>query len=164
MSLHVFLLIVCLFLALTLLWHLDWFPVRPSTSQEGAKRSRLHRLLKPRTPLDCPACCHSSPHLTRCGSITPTRASLVRGQKQARSGTAFQGGGQFGLLSQSLDSPIDSSYPSFKGTLPSLHFKQRGSLWPFMCSCSCSFSFSHAMRNEVCVGSLHGIHSFTGSL
>ena len=63
MSLHVFIfqLIVCLFLSLTLLWRLHWFPVRPSSSSGGAKRSRLHRLLKPRTPLDCPACCHSSP-------------------------------------------------------------------------------------------------------
>ena len=76
MSHHVFvfLLIVCLFLALTLLWHLDCFPVRPSTSQDGAKRSRLHRLLKPRTPLDCPACCHSSPISTGAGpSPLPVR-------------------------------------------------------------------------------------------
>ncbi len=66
MSLHmfVFVLIVCLLLALTLLWLLDWFHVRPSTSREGTKCSRLHRLLKPRTPLDCPACCHSSPSST----------------------------------------------------------------------------------------------------
>ncbi len=76
MSLYVFvfLLIVCLFLALTLLRHLDCFPVRPSTSQEGAKRSRRHRLLKPRTPLDCPACCHSSPTSTGAGpSPLPVR-------------------------------------------------------------------------------------------
>ena len=66
MSLHmfVFLLIVYLLIALTLLWRLDWFHIRPSISRKGAKCSRLLRLLKPRTPLDCPACCHSSPSPT----------------------------------------------------------------------------------------------------
>jgi hypothetical protein len=29
---------------LSLLWRLDWFPLRPSTSRGGAKRSTLHRL------------------------------------------------------------------------------------------------------------------------
>jgi IS1 family transposase/transposase-like protein len=58
MALHVFvfLLVVCLLLSLVLLWRLDWFPVRPSSSKGVAKRSRLHRLLKPRSPDDCPAC------------------------------------------------------------------------------------------------------------
>jgi IS1 family transposase len=60
MALHVFvfvfLLVVCLLLSLALLWLLDWFHRRPSNSREGAKRSRLPRLLKPRTPDDCPAC------------------------------------------------------------------------------------------------------------
>ena len=58
MSLHVFvfLLVVCLLLALVLLWPLDWFPLRLSSSRGRAKRSTLHRLLKPRTPDDCPAC------------------------------------------------------------------------------------------------------------
>jgi hypothetical protein len=58
MSVHVyvFLLVVCLLLYLTRLGRLDWFPLRPSTSRGGAKRSRLPRLLKPRTPDDCLAC------------------------------------------------------------------------------------------------------------
>jgi hypothetical protein len=57
MALHVyvFLLVVRLFLLLALLWQLDWFALRPSSSPGGAKRSRLPRLLKPRTPDDCPA-------------------------------------------------------------------------------------------------------------
>jgi hypothetical protein len=56
MSLHVFvfLLIVCLLLSLTLLWRLDWFRLRPSSSKGGAKRTTLYRLLKPRSPDDCP--------------------------------------------------------------------------------------------------------------
>jgi hypothetical protein len=58
MVLHVFvfLLVVCLLLFLALLWRLDWLHVRPSSSKGGAKRIKLHRLLKPRTPHDCPAC------------------------------------------------------------------------------------------------------------
>ncbi len=61
MAFHVFvfLLVVCLLL-LALLWRLDWFPLRPS-SNGGAKRSRLPRLLKPRSPDDCPACRLASP-------------------------------------------------------------------------------------------------------
>jgi IS1 family transposase/transposase-like protein len=57
MVLHVFvfLLLVCLLLSLALLWLLEWFPLRPSSSGE-VKRTMLHRLLKPRTPDDCPAC------------------------------------------------------------------------------------------------------------
>jgi hypothetical protein len=63
MDLHVFLflLLVCLLLFLALLWGLDWLHLWPSRSQEGAKRSRLPRLLKPRTPDDCPACRLASP-------------------------------------------------------------------------------------------------------
>jgi IS1 family transposase/transposase-like protein len=57
MSLHVFvfLLVVCL-LCLARLGRLDWFPLGPSSSQDVAKRTTLHRLLKPRCPDDCPAC------------------------------------------------------------------------------------------------------------
>ena len=60
MPLHVFvfvfLLVVCLLFSLVLLWRLDWFPLRLPSSRGEAKRSTLHRLLKPRTPDDCPAC------------------------------------------------------------------------------------------------------------
>ncbi len=62
MVLHVFvfLLVVCLLLSLALLWRHDWLHLRPSSSRGGAKRSTLHRLLKPRSPDDCPACCLAS--------------------------------------------------------------------------------------------------------
>jgi hypothetical protein len=63
---YVFLLVVCLLLSLVLLWRLDWLPLQLGSSRGGAKRSTLHRLLKPRYPADCPAC-------------TP----LARGQKPA---------------------------------------------------------------------------------
>jgi transposase-like protein len=58
---YVFLLVVCLLLSLVLLGRLCWFPLRPSSSRGGAKHSRLHRLLKPRCPDDCPACRLASP-------------------------------------------------------------------------------------------------------
>lgn len=46
MALHVFvfLLVVCLLLNLALLWRLEWFQLRPSPSQDGAKCSRFPRL------------------------------------------------------------------------------------------------------------------------
>lgn len=58
MSLHVFvfLLVVCLFLSLTVLWRLDWLQFRSSSSRGGARRCRLPHQLKPRSPDDCPAC------------------------------------------------------------------------------------------------------------
>src|SRR5262250_957570 len=59
----VFLLLVCLLLLLARLGRLDWFPLRLYSSGK-AKRTKLHRLLKPRSPDDCPACrlgCTPSP-------------------------------------------------------------------------------------------------------
>jgi hypothetical protein len=58
MVLHVFLFLLVLFLilSLVLLWRLCWHHLQPSHSQAGSRRTQLHRLLKPRTPLDCPAC------------------------------------------------------------------------------------------------------------
>ena len=76
MVLHVFLflLVVCLLLSLALLWHLDWFSLRPFSSGGGTKRSTLPRLLKPRTPLDCPACRLASPPMSGAGPApTPVR-------------------------------------------------------------------------------------------
>ncbi|HET9920600.1 MAG TPA: hypothetical protein VFQ30_12200 [Ktedonobacteraceae bacterium] len=57
----VFLLVVGLLLSLSLLWRRDWFHRRPSSSRGRAKRSTLHRVLKPRCPDDCPACRLASP-------------------------------------------------------------------------------------------------------
>ena len=69
MVLHVFLflLVVCLLLSLARLGHLDWFSLRPFSSGGGTKRSTLPRLLKPRTPLDCPACRLASPPMSGAG-------------------------------------------------------------------------------------------------
>ena len=76
MALHmfVFLLVVCLLLSLALLWCLDWLHLRPSSPRGGAKRSTLHRLLKPRSPDDCPACrLGSTPSLGREPGPAPVR-------------------------------------------------------------------------------------------
>ncbi len=50
----VFLLVFFLILALALLWRLCWPFLQPSHSRAGSRRTMVHRLLKPRTPLDCP--------------------------------------------------------------------------------------------------------------
>jgi len=52
----VFLLVFFLILSLARLWHHGWLHLLPSPSQTEAVRTRVHRLLKPRTPLDCPSC------------------------------------------------------------------------------------------------------------
>jgi len=71
MALHVFvfLLVVCLFLSLALLWRLGWLPLQPSHSAVTSRRSPVHRLLKPRTPLDCLSC--------RLGSTPSSGGGLV---------------------------------------------------------------------------------------
>jgi IS1 family transposase/transposase-like protein len=52
----VFLLVFFLILSLALLWRLCWLFLQHSHSQAGGRRTMVHRLLKPRTPLDCPIC------------------------------------------------------------------------------------------------------------
>ena len=63
MALHVvlFLLVFLLFLGLALLCRLPWLHLQLSHSQAGSRRALVHRLLKPRTPLDCPVCRLASP-------------------------------------------------------------------------------------------------------
>ena len=51
-----FLRVFFLTFSLALLWHLGWLPLQPSHCKAGAARPTVHRLLKPRTPNDCPAC------------------------------------------------------------------------------------------------------------
>jgi hypothetical protein len=68
-----FLLSICLLLSLVLLWRLDWLPLQPSHSARASRRSPIHRLLKPRTPLDCPACCLGATP-SSAGGLVPTPA------------------------------------------------------------------------------------------
>jgi IS1 family transposase len=58
MALYVFLFLLVFFLllCLALLWRLCWLPLQPSHFKAGAVRTTVQRLLKPRTPLDCPSC------------------------------------------------------------------------------------------------------------
>ena len=70
-----FLLVFFLILSLTLLWCLDWLHLQPSRSQAGRRRTMVQRLLKPRTPLDCPICRLSSPLLIGCEACAPACAS-----------------------------------------------------------------------------------------
>jgi IS1 family transposase len=58
MAFHVdmFLLVFLLFLGLALLWRLSWPYLQLSHAQAGGRCALVHRLLKPRTPRDCPVC------------------------------------------------------------------------------------------------------------
>jgi IS1 family transposase len=58
MALHVFLFLLVFFLILflVLLWRFYWLHLQPSHFKAGAVRTTVQRLLKPRTPLDCPSC------------------------------------------------------------------------------------------------------------
>jgi transposase-like protein len=58
MAFHMFLFF--LLLCLAWLWHLYRLPHHPPHPRVGAIRTKIQRLLKPRTPLDCPACRLSS--------------------------------------------------------------------------------------------------------
>src|SRR5215467_9388345 len=73
MTLHLFvfvlLLVVCLLLLPVRLGCLDWFSLPPCSSRGGAKHSRLPRLLKPRTPDDCPACRFASTASSGAGPV-----------------------------------------------------------------------------------------------
>jgi hypothetical protein len=82
MTLHLF---VVSLLFLALLWRLCWFPLRPSSSQGATKRSTLPRLLKPRSPDDCPACRLSCTNSSMVGPAPAPVRRLSRGEKPARS-------------------------------------------------------------------------------
>ncbi len=67
---HLFLLLLLFFLILSLAWH---WPLSlphhcPPHSRTVALHTAVHRLLKPRTPLDCPACRLSSTFSAGVGS------------------------------------------------------------------------------------------------
>jgi len=55
-------LLACFLLSLALLWPLDWCLFPPFHVRRGARSTTAHRLLKPRTPLDCPACRRTGGH------------------------------------------------------------------------------------------------------
>src|SRR5262249_35011718 len=59
---YVFLFVIFLILCLALLWCLSWLHRQPSRSRGRFIRSTTQRLLKPQTPLDCPACRLSCPN------------------------------------------------------------------------------------------------------
>jgi len=61
MAVPVLFVFVFFLLSLALLWRLGWLPLQTSSSRGGAIHSYVHRLLKPRTPDDCPACRLASP-------------------------------------------------------------------------------------------------------
>ena len=75
MAVDVFLfLLVNFLLCLALLWRLSRPHLQPSNSPAGRRRPPLHRLLKPRTPLDCPACRLAS---TPSSGVRPASAEVA---------------------------------------------------------------------------------------
>jgi IS1 family transposase/transposase-like protein len=81
MAFHVFLFLLVSFLrpCLLRLWSLCWPHPGPGQSRAVAKmRTTLQRLLKPRTPLDCPVCRFASP------DVIPTSAP-IRPWRQVKS-------------------------------------------------------------------------------
>ncbi len=82
MNLHVYLLVFFLLFSLTLLCALCWLHPGPAPSRAAAKlRTKLHRLLKPRTPGDCPIC-RLSGTLSSGGEPAP---ALVRPWREVKS-------------------------------------------------------------------------------
>ena len=71
MSQHLLLLVLLFFLMLSLawFWHLYWFHHCPHYSKAVALHTSVQRLLKPRSPRDCPACCLAPTLLSAVGSI-----------------------------------------------------------------------------------------------
>ncbi len=145
MALHVyvFLLVVCLLLSLALLWRLCWLPLRPSSSPGGAKHSTLHRLLKPRTPLDCPSCrlaCTPSP------SVRPA-PSLVRPWCEVKSRRGVQPNSVVDNSDFSpthLTFPLGRPYSSFsEGNGPSSSFQAKRMLHE--CTCVSARVLSHLL-------------------
>jgi hypothetical protein len=57
----VFLLVFFLLVSRALLWRHGWHHLQPPHIKAGAVRNMVPRLLKPRTPLDCPVCRLASP-------------------------------------------------------------------------------------------------------
>ncbi len=72
MTLHVFLFLLLLVLVFSLAWlcFLRW-PHHSPAQLAAAKRTPLHRLLKPRTAHDCPACRLSCAHSSVVGPVPP---------------------------------------------------------------------------------------------
>ena len=83
MSVHVyvFLLVICLLLSLVLLLRLCSLPLQLSYSRGGAIHSTAQRLLKPRSPHDCPACRLSSTH----SSVVGPAPAPVRPWREVKS-------------------------------------------------------------------------------
>ena len=80
---YVFLLVVCLLLCLVLLWRHDWLHHQPSHAQAGRRRPLVPRLLKSRSPDDCPACSHAYTAPSGAGPATVRPWSEVKSRRGA---------------------------------------------------------------------------------
>jgi hypothetical protein len=85
---HVFLSLLMYMFMLAVVWLSQWYRFQHGPAHgKGGGRSLLPRRLKPRTPLDCPACCLSGLKRTLCGAwikLCVGRASEVDQSEGAR--------------------------------------------------------------------------------
>jgi hypothetical protein len=86
MTFHSFLLLLSFFFILCLAWFWLLDRAHHDLPHPGAKTAHpiVHRLLKPRSPRDCPAC-RLSPYLGSCRTSASACAPLARDQKPAGS-------------------------------------------------------------------------------
>lgn len=71
---HVFLSLLLSLLLLAMVWFCQWYRFHHSSFQaKVARRALLPRALKPRSPLDCPACCDSSSCSSTQRPLSPVR-------------------------------------------------------------------------------------------
>ena len=106
-----------LILFLALLWRLGWLFLQPFLPQAGKRRTLVHRLLKPRTPLDCPGCRLASPE------VKPASAP-VRPWREVKS---RRGAPSAYPLPASLV-PTRSALTSASQTLPSMRWWEMASM------------------------------------
>jgi hypothetical protein len=83
MTFHVFLLLLlfCLVLSLARLCHLYWYHHCPAQLKTATRHFSVQRLLKPRSPLDCPDCRLSC----TCSSIAGPAPLTVRPWREVKS-------------------------------------------------------------------------------
>lgn len=97
---HIFLSLLMYMFMLAVVWLSQWYRFHHGPAHgKGGGRSLLPRRLKPRTPLDCPACClsasHSSPGTREPAPVPPWR------EVKSRRGARHPGGDRGLCLSQS---------------------------------------------------------------
>ena len=144
-----FLLVFFLLLGLARFWHLYWPHQQPSHSKGGAMRTTVQRLLKPRTPLDCPACRLSC---TPSSGVRPAPAR-VRPWREVKS----RRGAPKRVNTEDL--PVPTSNARTPGSQMHTSTRWSGMARMVMPSASRRFAASPAIRLSTALGRLSASHS-----